>query len=732
MAAADHIWKFFRAGGFDQVDLATDGDLSNLEKLDPKLWVALSCPASGLEFDQKTLNLIDTDKDGRIRVPEILAAVNYVVKYLKHPADIARGADGVPLEAINAATDDGKALLAAARHILQNLGKPAEKIITAADVSDTEKLFTQAQFNGDGVIPVSAAGDEPVRKVLEEIVAALGLENDQGRQPGVDQAKADAFFAALREYETWWCEGEALARSGAGTIPISEAALDALAGGAPLRAKLDDYFARCRLAEFDARAEEALNPAAPEYAAMKAADLSRDNAAMAALPLQRVGPRRPLNLEEGVNPAWAAALRKFRTAVLIPALGRPAGVLEEEEWAAVSQKLAAYDSWLNAQKGAAVKKLGIVRVREILAGKAREQINELLKRDLALAPEFADIENVTRLVLLYRDLFVLLRNFVNFANFYDPKVSSIFDAGRLYLDQRSCHLCLRVEDPAAHAAIAGLSKMYLAYCDCTRPSGEKMKIVAAFTQGDADYLMVGRHGVFFDRKGKDWDALITKTVENPISIWQSFWSPYKRLIRFVEEQIARFAEHREKAAHEHTTTLVTTTAQGTLPDKPEAKERFDVGRFAGIFAAIGLAIGAIGAALGAMLAVFASLSWWQMPLAIGAIALVVSGPAMMIAWLKLRLRTLGPLLEGNGWAINGRIKVNIPLGASLTAVRKLPANSRLSLLDPFEDKHTQRQRLLLAFLFLAAAFIFLYWNVVIRPQFADEKPARQKAPPTKQ
>ena len=70
-------WQFFRAGGFDQVALESGADLMALDQLDQKLWVALACPTTGLEFDAKTLALIDTDKDGRIRAPELIAAVKW-------------------------------------------------------------------------------------------------------------------------------------------------------------------------------------------------------------------------------------------------------------------------------------------------------------------------------------------------------------------------------------------------------------------------------------------------------------------------------------------------------------------------------------------------------------------------------------------------------------------------------------------------------------------------------
>jgi hypothetical protein len=99
-----HTWKFFRAGGFDQVRLDSGADLCALDQLDQKLWVALACPTTGLEFDSRTLALIDTDKDGRIRAPEIIAATKWACACLKKPDDLLKGAAALPLDAINDAT----------------------------------------------------------------------------------------------------------------------------------------------------------------------------------------------------------------------------------------------------------------------------------------------------------------------------------------------------------------------------------------------------------------------------------------------------------------------------------------------------------------------------------------------------------------------------------------------------------------------------------------------------
>jgi MFS family permease len=111
-----------------------------------------------------------------------------------------------------------------------------------------------------------------------------------------------------------------------------------------------------------------------------------------------------------------------------------------------------------------------------------------------------------------------------------------------------------------------------------------------------------------------------------------------------------------------------------------------VAKFAGIFAAIGLAVGAIGSALAAVLAGVFALKWWQFPFAIAGLLLIISGPAVILAWFKLRSRNLGPILDANGWAINARAKINIPFGTSLTQLAQLPPNAERALTDPYAEK----------------------------------------------
>jgi hypothetical protein len=686
-------WKFFRAGGFDQVRLDSGADLAHLDQLDQKLWVALGCPTTGLEFDAKTLALIDTDQDGRIRAPELVAAAKWVCGLLMNPDDLLKSSPLLPLNAINDATPEGKQLLASARQILVQLGKPDATEITIEDTADTAKIFAQTRFNGDGIVPADSAADEATKAVINDIVACLGAETDRSAKPGVSQARVDQFFAEAQAHSDWWKQAE----SNAAILPLGEATIPAVAAVKAVKAKVDDFFTRCRLAAFDPRALTALNREEKEYLAFAAKDLTLATAEIAGFPLARVEAGRALPLTEGVNPAWAAALAKLQSDAVRPLLAdKPS--LTEADWAAILARLEPFESWSAGKAGAAVEKLGLKRVREILASPAKDKIAALLAEDKKLEPEFAAIAAVERLVRYHRDLYTLCNNFVSFRDFYGRKVKAIFQAGTLYLDQRSCDLCLTVEDAGKHAAMAALAGTYLAYCDCVRKgAGEKMQIVAAFTGGDSDNLMAGRNGIFYDRKGRDWDATITKILDNPISIRQAFWAPYKKCLRMIEEQIAKRAAAASDAATAQMQAAVATGQPPPPPPPPPPPKKVDPG----MLAAIGLVLSTLLVALGGIFAAFVKLPLWQMPLAFAGILLTVSIPSMIIAWLKLRKRNLGPILDANGWAVNAKAKINVPLGGSLTQVAALPPGAQRDLVDPFaEKKHPWRLYLALVIILL--------------------------------
>lgn len=716
MATVEHTWSFSSVGGVKRVNLESGHDLHALEHLDQKLWTALSCPVQGLEIDPSTLNLIDTDQDGRIRVPEVIAAVKWILSVINDPNDLLKQEKDMPLTAINQNTPEGKSLYASAKQILQNLGVADALRLTVAQTSDTTAIFAKTKFNGDGIITAESCDTDDQKKLLKEIISCMGSDKDRSGKKGASEERIAQFFEQCELYSKWQAKAEADPLS---ILPFGKTTPDALAAFNAVKAKITDYFIRCRLAEYDAQSATAMNTSLARYEAVSPKDLSSSLEEIAAYPISKIGASKSLSLIEGINPAWEDALTAFTNSVftwLFPNKNE----LSETDWQSISEKFTAYIAWQAEKAGAAVEALGTDAVRKIVSSDLKAQLAELIAKDKALEKEAGNIILVDKLVRYYCDLFRLLKNFVTFFDFYSPDEKAIFQNGTLYIDQRSCDLCIRVSDMGRHATMASLSGMYLMYCDCvSKTKDQKMTIVAAMTNGDIDNLMVGRNAVFYDRSGADWDATVTKIIENPISIRQAFFSPYRRVARFIETQIEKFASEKDKEGVDKATSAVEETsvklatappAAPTAPAK-QAPAPFDIGKFVGIFAALSLALGAIGGVLASFISGFLGLKLWQMPLAIAGIMLVVSGPAMIIAWLKLRKRNLAPLLDANGWAINARAIVNIPFGNTLTHLVKLPANARINFNDPFTKKKNPWMTLfwvLLAIGAIVASFLWKY------------------------
>ena len=673
-----HQWRFFRSGGFDQVRLDKIEDWQHLSELDPKLWAALSCPVKGLEFDARTMSYLDTDHDGRVRIVEVKAAVAWALSVLQTPQILLSGNE-LPLAAINTQTEAGQKLHASAKRILQNLGKADAAVLTVADTDDLAKIFPADQLNGDGIITVELASSEDI-KLLINTLLSLGIQKvDRSGALGIDETQLTEFVDAGQALIGWRALGASISTA------FADKTAEVYQLVTALDAKVSDFFVRCQLAAYDNNATAALNASAENYAALAGQLLSSSGSDSSALPLATVNAQGKLPLAKGVHPHWAAALADLQQAVGAQWQGKTS--LEQADWLALKALLQPYAEWLASQPVNQAVNLEPELLVTLLAKSTLDAAYALMAADLAQQSEAETVLEVDKLVRYQANLRDLLRNFVNFENFYSLEKPAIFQNGRLYIDGRSCDLCLAVNDGGKHSKLAALSGTYLLYVDCVRQAtGEKKSIVAAMTAGDAGNLMVGRNGVFYDVNGVDWDATVTQIVSNPISIREAFFTPYQRIGRMISDQIQKFAAAKDKDLEAKSAAGVGGAAKiAETPAPKAAPAPFDVAKFAGIFAAIGLAIGAIGTALASVVTSFLGLVWWQMPLALLGIVLFVSGPSMLLAWFKLRARNLAPLLDANGWAVNTNAKLSLSFGAKLTAMATIPVGSSRMLTDPYES-----------------------------------------------
>jgi len=710
-------WNFCTIGGVTRVNIVSGEDIAHLCELDRKLWTVLSCPVNGLEFDPLTLSLLDSDHDGKIHVDEVIATSKWLTKVINDPDLLIEGKDYIPLTAFNTEDEEGRKLRSTAEQILRGL-KTDKDSISVADTASAMSAFFSMKFNGDGIITPDAADTPVLKKAIQTIIDTCGGKTDRSGSLGVDEELVGKFFSQCLSYSQWKEKAEADSST---ILPFGGDTETVLSLVEQLKDKISDYFMRCSLSSFDTDATSLLDVPLDSVKTLSTKDLSKCTDEIASYPIARVNPEGYIPMD-ALNPVWRDSLSKLVT------IAFPEGVeeLSAEQWNKVLAAIAPYKEWKDSNGGEEVSTIDVEYARELLSGAVKTQILSLIAEDKALEGTYDEICAVDNLLHIYRDFFQFLRNFVTLSDFYDRNVKAIFQAGRLYIDQRACDLCLKVSDMGKQGEMASLSNMFLVFCKCTsKLKGQTMDIVAAVTEGDVNDLREGKNAIFYDRDGGVWDAVVTKLVDNPIGIGQAFWSPYRKLGNFINEQINKFASDKEAKVTEEMNANVL-KAEENIKNKevpaPHTKQPVDIAKFAGIFAALGLALGAIGTFLTSLITGFAALKWWQMVVAVAAVMLVISGPSMIKAWLKLRKRNLSPILNANGWAVNAKTLVNIKFGITLTEVAHLP---KVAGKDPYSEKIPWWKKAIRIFCMLAVIFAILFFTdslSFIGLPFHKEKP----------
>ena len=675
----NYDWKFSTVGGVTRVNIESGQDILHLDELDRKLWTALSCPLKNLEIDEKTMTMLDTNGDGKIHIEEVVAASKWLTAVINDPDLLLKRSSVLPFTAFNTSNEDGLHLLETAKQILENLGLEKNEI-SVADVSDSIAIFAKTKFNGDGIITENSADDEALKALIKTIIGCMGGVTDRSGDPGIDTDKIETFYTALADFKAWKEAGDADKDN---IFPYGDDTANALAALMAVKDKVDDFFMRCKLASFNTDSAAVLDVSSAKIGEISGNNLAASTDEIATYPLARVNAEHRLPLGNEVNPAWAGAVANLKKLVIDKEF-KNADYITEEQWFSMLAKFSAYNAWMGAKAGAAVEGLGYDAVVKALEENKKEVLLDLVAQDKALESKSNAIDQVDKLLHLYRDFYTLLTNFVTFSDFYSPEKRAIFQAGTLYIDERACDLCVKVNDMGAQGTMAPLSNMYILYCDCTCKSKPgTMTIAAVVTDGDVGDIMVGKHAVFYDNDGLGWNALVTKIIDNPISIRQAYWSPYRKMAKSVEDMINKRAAEKDAKVMADANSKIDNANLPADGSKPaEVKPPFDIAKFAGIFAAIGLAIGLVGAAIGGLFE-WLGMHWYNIVIFFAIIIAIISGPSMIMAWLKLRKRNLAPILNANGWALNQRILVNTKFGATLTGIAKYPI---VKTKDPFTMK----------------------------------------------
>ena len=688
---------FRQYGKTFQLRIESADDLSAALKLDESLWVATSAPTDVFRCDPGFIAMLDPDGSGRIHTDEMKAAIRWLLAALSDRSQLQKRTNHVPLAAIDQSTPEGAEVHKSAVYVLETLGNADGDSIALKQVRRFLSKLKEQPLNGDGVLVPSASDDPQTAALIEDVIATVGGASDASGIEGITGDKLAQFREEVDACVAWRARGTAAGEAGDIVVrPFGDRTEGMHALISRHADRIDHFFALCRAVRFDTRM--AARVGGPE-SALDSLDLSQPDDVTSGLQRSPLAtPNRDERLplgEEALNPLYAEWVNQLKVDVLVPVLGDVGDSLHVGQWQQVKQALQPYADYVANQKGALVRGLSDEKLQQYQSGETYDHVEKLIAADKAVADMVKGIREVERLVLYHHHLLRLANNFISFSELYHPPIRAMFEEGSALLDGRWFDLALRVSDVGKHSAIAKASNIFTLYLEVSHKASDSHFTVAVpATAGCKGNLGVGKRGVFFDWLGREYDAVVVKVIDNPISLREALVAPFTRLWAFIMGKIEAMSGNLEKQLQKSTGTLMQTPAKAA----PQAAPTGMAGGPAGMLVGLSLSAAAIGSAFAFITKTFAGLSGGQLIAGVLGAAALVAVPVSLIAVLKLRRQDLSALLEGCGWAINARMRFDNVQRRSFTRRKPYPMDATGT------PQHTWVKQALIAVLVVVVAW----------------------------
>jgi len=703
----DKPMHFEKYGRTYQLRIESAEELEHVLELNDALWIATSVRVRSLNCDREFLDFVDLDDNGLIRCDEVRAAIEWTLERLSDAAPMSRGTDEIALEQINAECSAGRRLLEAARYVDSALGVKESLSIGPEQIESFEEMLNRHPINGDGVIPPGASDAPDIKQFIRDVIACTGGRQDRGGRMGVTAEQIETFLEDAAAYLDWLARVEDESAERSEVMPLAEQTVDAFAALEAVEPKVEDV-PEARVGDLaEMQGAESINGKLEE------------------VPLARPTAEQVLPLRDGANPAWRERMDAFAEDVVQPVLGEREE-LTSDDWERIREYFAGHKAWLAAKKGAAVEKLDRAALQRYLEGDHAERVRELLAADGEVAEQFAAVRDLRKLLLCHRYLLRFVNNFVSFPELYDPDRRAMFEMGSLVIDGRWFSFAVEVEDLEEHRKVARSSGMYVMYVELTRvDESDKTLVAIPATSGTVGNLCVGKRGVFYDTRRRHYEARVIDIIDNPISFREALVSPFVRLGRFIVGKIEAMSTTAQKELETRLGTVTRTVQEGVehaAESRPEAagQARQQAAAQASasrrdILLGASVSIAAISSALAFITKTLSQVPLWKIGAGLlGAVGLVLL-PTVIVAAIKLRRRDLSAILEGCGWAINARMRLNRRQRKQFTCQESYPP----------EATGTPRRRCFLAvcLVILFALLAVMGFRMFCRESSPADKPA---------
>jgi len=674
--------KFQKVGKAYQLIINNGQDLQDALTLDEALWVAMSAPVKAYTCDPKALTYIDTLKLGSITTETLKGAIRWLLDVYADKESITEHFDGKLELSKLTDSDTAKDIKHSAEYILKDLSAEDKSGITLAQVREFQKILTSRPLNGDGVISLLATGEastdalkKELHDIVEDAVKATGGKQDLDGTMGATLEQIKAFLAAIPEFLEWRKAG--LLPEGQSTSEILPFGADTAATLALLNANaglVDEFFKLCDLQGFDARfhgqvlqndgkpgtLDPTAWPGVEEH--LKAMPIVQPNGKAAII----------LDAPKYINPLYRGWWADITAKLLRPVLGADLKELTPADWGKVKAVFGAYQAYMGAQKGGICAAVDVAHLEHYLTLKGvLEEAGELETKDLAVAQILKEAGAVEQALLYLQWLIKIANNFISFPNLYDPKTPTLFERGRVVIDGRWFNITFPVDDMGAHSVLATNSGLFLIYVEVdTKPA---QILCAPVTIGDKGNLVAGKRGIFFSPDGQTYNAKIAKVIENPVCLKEAIVAPFAKFGKMAEDKVASMSNASEGAITGKMSGLIndpkaTAAAATAAPAaQPAAK-----GDKSGMLMGLGIAFAALSSALAFICKTLASMSGVAIVISLLCVLAVLVAPIMLLAILRLRRQDLSSLLEGNGWAINSRMRLTFKQRSAFSRGGRFP------------------------------------------------------------
>lgn len=639
-------------GGSFQLDIRSAKDLEALDIMDEAFWMSTSAPVFGLNCDKELIQILDTNKNGRILSSDVRDANSQLLKLLKNKENIDKRSEVLGVSDLDDSSDEGRLVKEALAEILKNLKLPDEHRLTLKELRNDKDILCNGLTNGDGIIPPNRVENEEVRQLIEDVMLCIGFEDDVNGNRGIGKEHLKNFLELARKYIDWKDSGEFSPE----ILPLHEKTSEAYEIYIEIKAKIDEYFQLCELKKYNSELKRLQKePESPDYI-YECSENIEDY--LLHSPLAPLKDSPVLRLTESINPYFAELLSKLQEQVLDEFLARPVTEVYKSDWKRVCSIFKPYETWLQSSNGIEVKAVDEARLRKYIKGEVADRLQSMIDEDLKLGKKLKVRKKLEEIIILQQNIIDFCNNFVSFPNLYDPEQRAIFEVGYLVIDGRIFNFNLPVEDVKSHSETAKRSGIFLLYLEVTGGKEDKpFFICTPVTSRKIGLLDVDKRGVLFDLDGKEWDAKVIKVVHNPVSLTEAILAPFRKISRMLMDAIDKISSDTEKELENKLKKTTSEIQKDLVQAKPDPKSKSSSATARDLMMTGSFTFAALGSSFAYISGTFARLEWDQGKLAFAIAMTVIILPILIVSSIKLHRRNMSSILEASGWAMNARMRL---------------------------------------------------------------------------